>query len=89
MAGCFDCLTELTGLISAQGAELSQLGGAEGRAGAELRSLMIGLEKDCDTLRQAALSEAWQVQRSPQVCAAAAAAGLSTVYQQPVVHPTL
>ncbi|XP_031441076.1 HAUS augmin-like complex subunit 3 [Clupea harengus] len=66
MAGCFDCLTELTGLISAQGAELSQLGGAEGRAGAELRSLMIGLEKDCDTLRQAALSEAWQVQRSPQ-----------------------
>lgn len=71
---CFDCLAELKSLISAQWAQLEQLDGAEGRAAAELQSLLIGLEEEQEALRQAALSKAWHVQLSPQVRAAVNAA---------------
>lgn len=68
--GCFDCLAELTSLISAQRAQLEQLDRAKGGAEAELQSLLIGQEEEQEALRQAALSKVWQVQLSPQVCAA-------------------
>ncbi|XP_062371892.1 HAUS augmin-like complex subunit 3 [Sardina pilchardus] len=63
---CFDRLADLTDLISAQSAEVQQLGGSKGLAVAELQSLQAGLEKDHEALRRTALSEAWQVQLSPQ-----------------------
>ncbi|KAL2079280.1 hypothetical protein ACEWY4_025024 [Coilia grayii] len=66
-AGCSDCLTELAGLSSAQKAELNQLGGAKGEAEAEVQSLVRSLEKDCEALRQAALSEDGQAKLSPKV----------------------
>ncbi|XP_041926180.1 HAUS augmin-like complex subunit 3 [Alosa sapidissima] len=63
---CFDCLVDLTDLISAQSAEVQQLGGSKGLAVAELQSLQVGLEEEHEALRRTALSEAGQVQLSPQ-----------------------